>query len=244
MDKVAIVTGASRGIGRQIAINLAMDGYSVVINYNGNEAKALETLEECNKYSNDNMIYKCNVASFSEVEQMIKDIMAKYSRIDVLVNNAGITKDTLLLRMSEADFDNVIDINLKGAFNCIKHVSKIMIKQRSGKIVNLSSVVGVSGNSGQANYAASKAGVIGLTKSVAKELASRGINVNCVAPGYIDTDMTSVLSDDVKEKIKASIALNRLGNPSDIANVVSFLVSEKSSYITGQVINVCGGMLI
>lgn len=244
MNKVALVTGAARGIGKAIALKLASKGYDVIVNFNGSEEKANEVASECIKLGSNAMTYKCNVASFNDVEKMIKDIVEKYGKIDVLVNNAGITKDTLLLRMSEDDFDNVIDINLKGTFNCIKHVSKVMLKARCGKIINMSSVVGVSGNAGQINYSSSKAGVIGMTKSAAKELASRGITVNAIAPGYIETDMTNVLSDEIKEGIRKSIPLNRLGQPEDIANAVAFLASDEASYITGQVIHVCGGMLM
>lgn len=244
MNKVALITGASRGIGRACALKLASLGYDVVINYSGQESRAIEVATECKKFGVDSMIYKCDVSNYNDVEEMIKNIIAKYSRIDCLVNNAGITKDTLLLKMSEDDFDKVIDVNLKGAFNCLKHVSRIMLKQKSGRIISLSSVVGVSGNAGQVNYAASKAGIIGMTKSAAKELASRGITVNAIAPGYIETDMTNVLSDDIKEKITKQIPLNRLGKPEDIANAVGFLASDDASYITGQVLHVCGGMLM
>ena len=244
MSKVALVTGAARGIGRAIAIKLAGNGYDVIVNYNGSIEKANETVEECKKLGSNSKAYKCDVSDYDTVEQMVKDIIAEYGKIDCLVNNAGITKDTLLLRMTEEDFDKVIDINLKGAFNCLKHVSKYMIKARSGKIISLSSVVGVSGNAGQVNYSASKAGIIGMTKSAAKELAARGITVNAIAPGYIETDMTNVLSDDVKDGIKNSIPLSRLGQPEDIANAVNFLASDDASYITGQVLHVCGGMLM
>lgn len=244
MSKVALVTGAARGIGRAIAIKLAGNGYDVIVNYNGSIEKANETVEECKKLGSNSKAYKCDVSDYNAVEQMVKDIIAEYGKIDCLVNNAGITKDTLLLRMTEEDFDKVIDINLKGAFNCLKHVSKYMIKARSGKIISLSSVVGVSGNAGQVNYSASKAGIIGMTKSAAKELAARGITVNAIAPGYIETDMTDVLSDDVKDGIKKSIPLSRLGQPEDIANAVKFLASDDASYITGQVLHVCGGMLM
>lgn len=244
MSKVALVTGAARGIGRAIAIKLAGNGYDVIVNYNGSIEKANETVEECKKLGSNSKAYKCDVSDYNAVEQMVKDIITEYGKIDCLVNNAGITKDTLLLRMTEEDFDKVIDINLKGAFNCLKHVSKYMIKARSGKIISLSSVVGVSGNAGQVNYSASKAGIIGMTKSAAKELAARGITVNAIAPGYIETDMTNVLSDDVKDEIKKSIPLSRLGQPEDIANAVNFLASDDASYITGQVLHVCGGMLM
>lgn len=244
MSKVALVTGAARGIGRAIAIKLAGNGYDVIVNYNGSIEKANETVEECKKLGSNSKAYKCDVSDYNAVEQMVKDIITEYGKIDCLVNNAGITKDTLLLRMTEEDFDKVIDINLKGAFNCLKHVSKYMIKARAGKIISLSSVVGVSGNAGQVNYSASKAGIIGMTKSAAKELAARGITVNAIAPGYIETDMTNVLSDNVKDEIKKSIPLSRLGQPEDIANAVNFLASDDASYITGQVLHVCGGMLM
>lgn len=190
------------------------------------------------------MCMKANVANFSEVENMVKEIMSAYGRIDVLVNNSGITKDTLLLRMSEDDFDSVIDVNLKGCFNCVKHVSKVMMKQRSGSIINMASVIGLVGNVGQANYAASKAGIIGLTKSVAKELAPRGIRVNAIAPGFIATEMTEVLDEKVKEAIMANIPLKKFGNTKDVAEMVVFLAQEKSQYITGQVFNVDGGMVM
>lgn len=239
--KVAIVTGASRGIGAQIAKNLANDGYTVVINYAGNDAKANKVLEAIN---NNGMTYKCNIASYIECEAMVNTVMEKYGRIDVLVNNAGITKDNLVLRMTAEDFQDVISTNLTGTFNMCKLASKIMMKQKSGKIVNMSSVVGLHGNAGQVNYSASKGGVISLTKSLAKELASRNILVNAIAPGFIETDMTGVLNDTVKESILNSIPLHKMGQTEDIANLVSFLASDKANYITGQIISVDGGMNI
>lgn len=240
--KVAIVTGASRGIGREIAMQMAKEGATVIVNYNGNKEKAQDVTDDIIALEGNAEVYGCNVASFDEVKEMIDYVAGKYGRIDILVNNAGITKDGLMLKMTEEDFDKVIDINLKGTFNCIKHVSKYMLKQRSGKIINMSSVVGIGGNAGQINYAASKAGIIGMTKSAAKELGSRGITVNAIAPGYIDTEMTAVLSDEIKGKIIDSVPLKRMGQVSDIANMAVFLASDKASYITGQVMSVDGGM--
>lgn len=240
---IAIVTGSTRGIGKEIAITLAKNGYNVVINYNSNEKKALEVKALCDEF-NESIVVKGNVASFKDCENIINETINKFGHIDLLVNNAGITKDNLLLRMTENDFDDVIDTNLKGTFNMSKLVSKIMIKQKCGNIINMASVIGEIGNPGQTNYAASKAGIIGFSKSLAKELASRGIRVNCIAPGFIETDMTDVLSLEQKNAILNNIPLKRLGQPSDIANVVLFLASQNASYITGQVINVCGGMVI
>lgn len=242
--KVALITGASRGIGKQIALTMASEGYDVIINFNGNEEKAKEVCEECSKLGSNAMIVKANVADFAQVEAMVKTVMDAYGRIDVLVNNSGITKDTLLLRMSEEDFSSVVDVNLKGCFHCIKHVSKVMMKQRSGAIINMASVIGLVGNVGQANYAASKAGIIGLTKSVAKELAARGIRVNAIAPGFIATEMTEVLDDKVKDGIMTNIPLKQFGSVEDVANMVAFLASDKSKYVTGQVMNVDGGMVM
>ena len=240
--KTALVTGAGRGIGAAIAKKLADKGATVIINYSGNDKAAQDTLDDITADGNKAEIYKCNVADYEEVEQMIQYVVQKYKKIDILINNAGITRDGLIMRMSEKDFDDVIDVNLKGTFNCIRHVARQMIKQRCGRIVNMSSVVGIAGNAGQVNYAASKAGVIGITKSAAKELAARGITVNAIAPGYIDTDMTRVLSDDIKDGIVSQIPLKRMGQVSDIADAAVFLVSDRASYITGQVLSVDGGM--
>ena len=242
--KVALVTGASRGIGREIAIELAEAGATVIVNYNGSKDRADQVAEIISKNGGMAESCCCNVSDFEQTEQMIQSIITKYGSLDILVNNAGITKDGLLMKMSENDFDTVIDTNLKGAFNCVKHVSRQMLKQKSGRIINLSSVVGVAGNAGQVNYAASKAGIIGLTKSAAKELASRGITVTAIVPGYVDTEMTQILSDTVKEKVLEQIPLKRMGTTADIAGMVVFLASAKGAYITGQVISIDGGMNI
>lgn len=242
--KTAIVTGASRGIGKAIAIRLAKSGYNVVVNYSGNKEAAEETVELCKKENVDSFAIKANVSVFSEVEDMVNTTMEKFGQIDCLVNNAGITKDKILLKMTEEDFDDVNAINLKGVFNTVKIVVPIMLKQKFGNIVNITSIAGLCGNFGQVNYAASKAGVIGLTKSVAKELASKNIRCNAVAPGYTKTDMTAKIREDIFEKAVATIPLKRAGEPEDIANVVNFLAGDESSYITGQVINVDGGLLM
>ena len=242
--KVALVTGASRGIGREIAISIANEGATVIVNYNGSKEKAEAVVDEIIKAGGKAESIGCSVADFTGVENMISSVTEKYGKIDILVNNAGITRDGLLMKMSESDYDDVISTNLKGTFNCVRHVSRQMLKQRSGRIINISSVVGLSGNAGQANYASSKAGIIGLTKSAAKELASRGITVNAVAPGYVDTEMTQVLSDAVRENVLAQIPMKRMGNTKDIANVVVFLASDMAAYVTGQVLSVDGGMHI
>ena len=240
--KCALVTGASRGIGRAIAVALASAGADVAINYAGNEEAAKQTEEACAAHGVNTMVIKADVANAEECKAMIDQVKEHFGKIDILVNNAGITKDKLMIGMSEADFMDVINTNLKGSFLCMQMVSKLMIKQRYGRIINLSSVVGLHGNAGQVNYAASKAGVIGMTKSAAKELASRNITVNAVAPGMIETDMTAVIPEKAKEAMMATIPAGRAGKPEEIATVVAFLASEESAYITGQVISVDGGM--
>ncbi len=242
--KVAIITGASRGIGRSVAIDLAKAGAKVVINYAGNTAAAEEVQRIIAENGGQAILAQADVSSAEAVEAMVKETVSAFGRIDILVNNAGITRDTLLMRMKETDWDAVINTNLKGIFNCTKAVSRIMMKQKSGYIVNMSSVVGLMGNAGQSNYAAAKAGVIGFTKAMAKELAPRGITVNAIAPGFIATDMTAVLSDQVKEELAGKIPLGRLGDPKDVAQAVLFLVSGSADYITGQTLNVDGGMVM
>ena len=241
-NKIALITGAGRGIGRAIAIALAKEGAEVVINYNGSEERAKEVKQTIEENGGKASIYKCNVSDFVACEAMIKDIVKEYGHLDILVNNAGITKDGLIMKMKEEDFDSVLNVNLKGTFNTIRHSARQMLKQRSGKIINISSVSGILGNVGQANYAASKAGVIGLTKTMARELGSRGITVNAIAPGFVDTEMTEVLSEEIRENACKQITLGRFGKPEDIANTAVFLASDKADYITGQVISVDGGM--
>ena len=240
--KNALVTGASRGIGRQIALTLAAAHAFVIVNYNGSKEKADAVVAEIKAAGGDAVSYQCNVSDFDECQNMITALIKEYKHIDILVNNAGITRDGLIMKMSEADYDAVLDTNLKGAFNTIRHMSRYFLKQKSGRIINISSVSGILGNAGQANYAASKAGIIGLTKSAAKELASRGITVNAIAPGFIKTDMTDVLSDKVKENISASIPMGSMGTAEDVAKAAAFLASDGARYITGQVLRVDGGM--
>ena len=240
--KVALVTGAARGIGRAIALQFAQMGATVVINYSGSKEKAEEVLSKVRELGADGCTYQCNVADFEAVGQMMADVVQKYNKIDILVNNAGITKDGLLMKMSEEDFDAVVNVNLKGTFNCIRQVTRQMLKQRGGRIINMSSIVGIMGNAGQANYSASKAGVIGLTKSAAREMANRGITVNAIAPGFIDTEMTQVLSESVRTAAEGQIPMKHFGRTEDIANMAVFLASDKAGYITGQVISVDGGM--
>ena len=242
MTKSALVTGASRGIGRSIALQLAEEGFNVAVNYAGSKEKAEAVVEEIKAKGVDSFAIQANVADADEVKAMIKEVISQFGSLDVLVNNAGITRDNLLMRMKEQEWDDVIDTNLKGVFNCIQKATPQMLRQRSGAIINLSSVVGAVGNPGQANYVATKAGVIGLTKSAARELASRGITVNAVAPGFIVSDMTDALSDELKEQMLTQIPLARFGQDTDIANTVAFLASDKAKYITGQTIHVNGGM--
>ncbi|WP_138751620.1 3-oxoacyl-[acyl-carrier-protein] reductase [Paenibacillus sinopodophylli] len=240
--KKALVTGASRGIGRSIAVALAEAGADVAINYSGSEAAAAETAQAVEALGRRAIIIKANVGKSDEFDAMVKEVIEQFGAVDILVNNAGITRDNLIMRMKEDEFDQVIETNLKGVFNGIKAVTRPMMKQRFGRIINISSVVGVLGNPGQANYVAAKAGVIGLTKASARELASRGITVNCVAPGFIQTEMTDKLPEEMRQSLAGQIPLARLGDPSDIANAVRFLASDASAYMTGQTIHVDGGM--
>lgn len=242
--KSAIITGASRGIGKAIALKLAGLGVNIIVNDKFVTDEFTQTVEELKAMGVKAVGVQGDISDFADAERVMKSAVEHFGSLDILVNNAGITRDGLILRMKEEDFDSVVNVNLKGTFNCIKHASAIMLKQKSGKIISISSVIGLVGNVGQANYAAAKAGIIGLTKSTAKELASRGITVNAVAPGFIATNMTEVLSDKAKESIMSTIPLKKLGSAQDVANAVAFLASEEANYITGQVINVDGGMVM
>ena len=243
-EKTAIVTGGSRGIGRAIAVELAKAGVQVAIIYAGNTAAAEETLALVKAQGVQGMMIQCDVADGAAVEAMVKEVKDTFGSIDILVNNAGITRDTLLMRMKETEWQEVLDTNLTGVFHCTRQVSKLMIKQRHGIIINLTSIVGLVGNAGQANYSAAKAGVIGFTKAVAKELASRNIRVNAIAPGFIETDMTAVLSDTAKEDILKTIPMGRMAKPEEVATVAAFLASEEAKYMTGKVLHVDGGMIM
>lgn len=245
MDKkIALVTGGSKGIGKSIAIKLASEGYDIAFTYSSDDDAAHDTLEELNKLGSNTLSIKKDMSIEEDVKEAIKEIEEKLGTVDVLVNNAGITRDGLLMKMKTEDFDRVIEVNLRSVFLTTREVIRPMMKKRYGKIINVSSVVGIMGNAGQANYAASKAGVIGFTKSIAKEFASRGIRANAIAPGFVETDMTKVLKEDVKEEMLKNIPLGYFAKPEDVANLVSFLASEKSDYITGQVIQIDGGMNI
>ena len=240
--KIALITGGSRGIGRQCALTLAGYHAEVIINYNGSEQMAKKTVGEIEKMGGKAHAIKFSVSDYEASQEAVKSLLEQFGHIDILINNAGITKDNLILKMDDTEFDEVIKVNLSGSFHMIKHLYKQFMKQRNGRIINISSVTGLMGNAGQANYSASKAGIIGLTKSVARELASRNITVNAVAPGYIDTDMTHAMTDSAKEAVMAQIPMKRVGNAEDVAETIAFLCSEKASYITGQVISVDGGM--
>ena len=243
-NKVAVITGGTTGIGKEIALELAKNGYNIAINYR-NETDTMNDLKQEIESNNVKCIFvRADVSNFEETENMVKEIINEFEKIDVLVNNAGITQDGLIMRMKKESFDQVVNINLGGTFNVTRNVVPYMVKQRSGRIINVSSVVGITGNAGQSNYAASKAGIIGLTKSLAKELSSRGILVNAIAPGFIETKMTDKLGENVKQSILEQIPLGRMGEPKEVAKVVKFLASDDSSYITGQVIHIDGGMLI
>lgn len=243
-EKVAVVTGASRGIGKAIALKLASMDMTVIVNYAGSKEKAENVVKEIEEKGGRAEAIQCDVSDFTQCQKMIEDVHKRYGSIDALVNNAGITRDGLVMAMKEEEFDDVIATNLKGTFNCIRFVSRIMMKQRHGKIINMSSVSGVAGNAGQVNYSAAKAGVIGITKSMARELASRNVNVNAIAPGFIETDMTDALSDKVKEQAVSQIPLGRFGKAEEVAELAGFLAGNNSNYITGQVFHIDGGMVI
>lgn len=240
--RVALVTGAGRGIGRAIALALAEQGATVLVNYNGSRERALEVADQIRQSGGEAEAVGCDVSDYAACGKMVEDIIGKYGHVDILVNNAGITRDDLIVRMTEEEYDTVLNTNLKGAFNTIRHLSRYFLKQRGGKVINISSVSGVMGNAGQANYSASKAGLIGLTKSVARELAGRGICVNAIAPGYIATDMTDSMPEKAREALLQTIPMGRIGAPEDIARTAVFLAGKCSDYITGQVIHVDGGM--
>ncbi len=240
--KIALVTGAGRGIGKEIAMSLAKQGATVIVNYNGSKDAAMKTVNDIQQLGGQAMEVQCDVSNFALCKDMIDNVIKQFGKIDILVNNAGITRDNLILRMSEEDYDAVLNTNLKGAFNTIRHCSRYFLKQKSGKIINIASVSGILGNAGQANYSAAKSGMIGMTKSIARELASRGICVNAVAPGFIETDMTAVLPNEAKEQMLKNIPLGKIGRPEDVSNAVVFLASDAANYITGQVISVDGGM--
>ncbi len=242
--EVALITGSSKGIGAQIARQIAEKGIKVIINYSSSEENAIKLSQEIKRNGGECEIKQFDVSNFKETKEAVDSIIEKYKRIDYLINNAGITKDNLILKMSEEEFDKVISVNLKGAFNCTKHISRWMIKNKFGVIINISSVIGLMGNAGQSNYSASKSGLLGFTKSLAKELGSRNIRVNAIAPGFIETDMTNVLNIIQKKSLISSLAIKRLGKPEDIANLVDFLISEEASYITGETINISGGLYI
>ena len=243
-EKIAVVTGASRGIGRAIACRLAGEGIRVIINYNGSVEQAEQVQRQILEAGGQAEIYQCNVADFASCETFVSDVLKTWGRIDILVNNAGITRDGLLMRMTEEDFDQVLDTNLKGAFHMMRFVSRQMLKQRYGRIINMASVVGIAGNAGQANYAASKAGIVGLTKSLAREVAPRGVTVNAVAPGFIVTDMTDAVPEKVKESVLGNIPERRFGQASEVASLVAFLASDDAAYITGQAIEIDGGLAL
>lgn len=243
-NKIALITGATRGIGRAIALAYAQNGANIVFAYRSNGDKAPALCEEIAAMGREAFGVQCDVSDFSQAKALIDTCKEKFGRLDILVNNAGVTTDGLLVRMQEEAFDHVINTNLKGTFNCMRHAAALMVRQKTGCIINISSVVGISGNAGQANYAASKAGIIGLSKTAAKELGSRSIRVNAIAPGFIDTEMTQVLNEQIKQALQERISLKRLGKPEDVANLAVFLGSDKADYITGQVVSIDGGLVL